>query len=193
MLPPIEQILICTFERWSPKIGDPSVMGWVTVAMYLLAAVMSLRVAVTGRYSLASTRRERAFWIFLTVLMVLMAVNKQLDLQSFMTASGRCISKIQGWYKARRAVQQEFVLVLALITSSFGLWLLIVMRRTLRRTFIALLGTIIVLGFVLIRAVGFHDVDSIINHTFNGVRMNWVLELSGLVLIILGAVLHPKR
>lgn len=168
-------------------------MGWVTVAVYLLAAAVSLRVAMSGQFYLATARRERIFWTFLAVLMVLMAINKQLDLQSFMTASGRCVAKLQGWYKARRSVQQEFVYLLALVTGGFGLWLLIMMRRTLRRTFIALMGTITVLGFVLIRAVGFHDVDAIINHTFNGVRMNWVLELSGLVLIILGGLMHPRR
>jgi hypothetical protein len=184
--------LACTFDRWSPKIGDPTVMGWVTVAVYLLSALMAARVAHGGAFPVRTARRERLFWTFLWVLMLCMAVNKQLDLQSFMTAVGRCVAKLEGWYRARRSVQQIFVLGLAFATGSLGLWLFWVMRDTLRRTAVALLGTITVFGFVVIRAVGFHDVDAVINHMIGSVRMNWVLELSGLVLILIGASLHPR-
>jgi hypothetical protein len=39
-----------------------------------------------------------------------------------------------------------------------------------------------------VRAVGFHHFDEVINFRVNDVRMNWVLELSGLVLISVNAI-----
>lgn len=188
-----EALLSCIFDRWSPGIGDPSVMGWVTVAAYLLAGALAFRVAAGGAFPLVTWRRERLFWVLLGFLMLFLAVNKQLDLQSFLTATGRCVAQLQGWYRSRWAVQKGFIVVLAGTMGVLGLILLILMRHTLRRTGLALLGFVFVSGFVLIRAVGFHHMDALINHRIGDVRMNWVLELTGLVFIALGALLHPRH
>ncbi len=48
-----------------------------------------------------------------------------------------------------------------------------------------MLGFAFLLGFVVIRAVGFHDVDQLIGTRLQSVKLNWVFELSGLVLILL--------
>jgi len=172
----------CIMQQWSPQIGDPSVIGWVTVAAY----------AVTGYFCMTAARKERArdrrFWALLSIIMLFLAVNKQLDLQSALTAAGRCMSKMQGWYGQRRAVQLAFIL--ALIASSVTIMLiaLITLRHALRRIGIALLGFGLVLTFVAVRAVGFHDVDRLISTTIAGARVNWILELSGLILILANAV-----
>lgn len=188
----LDRVLVCTFERWNPVIGDPTVMGWVTVAAYLLSAAVALSVAAGGAFGRGSARRERLFWVMLAVLMVALAVNKQLDLQSFITAMGRCSSQIQGWYAHRRPIQLAFVLGLGLTTVAIGLVLLVWLRGTLRRTGIAHAGLVFITAFVLVRAVGFTHVDRIINFDVSGVRMNWVLELAGLGLILIGGGLHPR-
>jgi hypothetical protein len=41
-----------------------------------------------------------------------------------------------------------------------------------------------VLGFVLIRAASFHHVDQFIGQTILGLRWNWVLEMSGISLVL---------
>ncbi|GFE52479.1 hypothetical protein So717_42320 [Roseobacter cerasinus] len=188
-----DAVLSCAMDLWNPEIGDPSLMGWVTVGAYVLAGLLAGRVARTGAFPTLLARRERLFWGSLCLLMLLLAVNKQLDLQSFMTAVGRCVAKLEGWYEARRAVQQGFIIGFAVLTGGLGLWLVIRLRATLRRTGLALLGTILVFGFVLIRAVGFHHMEAIFPPHILSVWMNWALELSGLVLIILGAVLHRRK
>ncbi|WP_417725905.1 isopropylmalate isomerase [Roseovarius sp.] len=171
----------CITRRWSPGIGDPSVMAWVTVGGYV----------VTGGLCLAAARvrvQDRRFWTILSVVLLFLAVNKQLDLQSALTATGRCISKMQGWYQDRKPVQ--FAFILALLTASVTTMsiTLIRLRRHLGRIGIALCGFGILLTFVAIRAVGFHHFDQIIGMTLGNFRMNWVLELSGIVLIFVNAV-----
>lgn len=176
----------CTFDRWQPKIGDPNIMGWVTVVCYLLTFLLC---AAVFRKTNRTRKAQRAFWLLLSVLMLFLAVNKQLDLQSFATAGARCVAKIQGWYENRAGFQYKVVLGMGIAALTVGLFFLWTLRRDLRRNLIALIGLTVVFGFVLIRAVGWHDFDAIINIRFGVVRMNWILELSGLLLISLNAVL----
>jgi len=70
-------------------------MGWVTVAIYLAAAV-TLVVAMRAPFPAASRGRERLFWALLAAVLRALAVNKQLDLQSYLTARGRCAAQHQG-------------------------------------------------------------------------------------------------
>ena len=93
----------CVLGGWAPRIGDPTLMGWATVAAYFAAAILATLAARRA------TGRQRAFWIGLAVILLALTVNKQLDLQSALTEAGRCISKAQGWYEARRSVQVIFI------------------------------------------------------------------------------------
>ena len=181
------EVIACALERWSPRIGDPTIMGWVTVAAYALCALMAGAVAWRAPFPRATFRRERMFWAGLALLMGFLAVNKQLDLQSFLTALGRCEARLQGWYEARRPVQREFIILLLALTMLGGAALTWVMRNALRRIWPALIGLVLVAGYVLVRAVSFHHMDALINTRLLDVRLNWAFELSGLALILWGA------
>lgn len=161
-------------------------MGWVTVVCYALTAALCFRVQAKVTVGISAMR---LFWIALTVLMVFLAINKQLDLQSFATAVARCTAKLQGWYQERRLFQYRVILGLAAGAVFIGLFFLWFVRKDLKRNMLALLGLTIVLAFVLIRAVSIHHFDAILNIRFISIRMNWILELSGLVLISLNAII----
>ena len=173
----------CFQNSWSPTIGDPTVMGWVTVAAYAFAAFLTARLAfgVAGR-------PERFFWLMLFVVLMFLTINKQLDLQSALTALARCMAKVQGWYEARRGVQTGFILALLGASAVFLLILAVGMWRHLRRTWMAVLGLVFLTGFVAIRAVGFHHFDVLIKSDVAGIRINWLLELGGIALILANAV-----
>ncbi len=173
----------CVFDRWSPKIGDPSAAGWLTVTAYVTCALLALLVLRR-----LGGGRARTFWVLTCIVMAFLAVNKQLDLQSALTATGRCISRLQGWYEDRRIFQRHFIQSLLLVVGmmlAVGLYL---MRHALKRHGLALLGLAVVAGFVAVRAVGFHHFDSVINMRVQDVRVNVIFELSGLVLIAVNAL-----
>lgn len=175
---------LCVQARWTPKIGDPNLTGWLTVGSYLVCA--ALAVAVLMR--VAQPGNERRFWALILTLMLFLAVNKQLDLQSALTATGRCIAQFQGWYSARRAVQHhviEGLLVAIAAGLGFGLYL---MRRESRRNGVGLLGLVVVAGYVALRAVGFHHFETVINTHVLDVRANFFFENAGLVLIAVNAL-----
>jgi hypothetical protein len=60
--------------RWEIGIGDPTPLGWITVAAYAAAAVLAWRNAGAAR----RTAVPHSFWIALTALMLALGINKQL-------------------------------------------------------------------------------------------------------------------
>ena len=187
------QILTCAHDAWSPGIGDPHIMGWITVVVYAACALAALQLSIRNPFHGPGAWRERVFWAGVCALMLCLAVNKQLDLQSLMTAIGRCHAKLNGWYNERQAMQRGFIRALALGALLLALGTAWFLRASLRRNILAVLGLALVLGFVVIRAVGFHDVDHLISTEVMSIRVNWILELSGLVLILLSALPRIRR
>lgn len=183
--------LTCAFTRWSPGLGDNHLMGWLTVLVYLAAGVASLWAArALGREGLAG--RERRFWWIAGGLMLFLAVNKQLDLQSLLTMVARCHASLNGWYDVRRGVQRAFIYAVAGGGLVVLLLLALMLRGILGRVWPALAGLGVVSVFVVIRAASFHHVDGLIGTTALGFRVNWLLELPG-PLLVLGAAMHRRR
>lgn len=173
----------CLSDSWSPTIGDPGAMGWVTVGVYGIAALLCALAFLRQ-----PARRLKVFGFGLTLLLLLLMVNKQLDLQSALTAGARCLAQLQGWYEDRRAIQVGFILVLLLCCMGFGLFVVSAMWRHLGQIWLMLLGLVLLLAFIAVRAVGFHHFDSILNAQVSDVRMNWILELGGLTMIAANAI-----
>ncbi|MBL3568909.1 isopropylmalate isomerase [Rhodovulum visakhapatnamense] len=185
----MQDIYSCVFGTWRPGIGDPTWQGWTTVAVYLAVAALALRAARTAAFPEPSARRERVFWNLVALALLLLAINKQLDLQSALTATGRCLARLQGWYAERRAVQTEFIVAIGALSLLVLLGLLWLLRGTLRRSAAAIVGLCFVSAFVLIRAAGFHHFDHLLGMpTLLSVRTNMVLELTGPLLIALGSL-----
>ena len=181
-------VMQCVRARWQPVIGDPNVTGWLTVAIYALCAILALSLVRR-----MAPGRERKFWVLMLVGMTFLAVNKQLDLQSALTAVGRCMAQLQGWYQERKVVQRQFILGFVELTMTGCILGLVLMRHHLRRNGLAILGLAVVAGFVAVRAVGFHDVDHLIGTRFMNLRLNFLFEASGLILIALNALVLLRR
>ena len=180
--------LTCAFAQWSPGIGDNTPVGWLTVAVYLGAAWAAARAAGACAPTDPLGRRERLFWWAAAVLLLALAINKQLDLQTFVTAVARCHAQLSGWYEQRREVQRLFIFAVAGGSVLGLLFLTVALRRLIGRVWLALVGLGFVCAFVAIRAASFHRFDTLIGTTISGFRMNWLLELPGPILVILVAL-----
>lgn len=181
-------------DQWRAGIGDPSLMGWVTVAAYFIAGALCLRLALqAGRGDGNWRSREGVFWLVLCLAMFFLGINKQLDLQTWFTLTLRKLSRSQGWYEYRRPLQVVFILLLA-TGGVVGCRLLYLLTRgRMRENSVALAGIVFVTCFVMIRAASFHHVDLFLKRDVAGVRMNWVLELTGIGLIIANALWKWKN
>lgn len=167
---------------WSPGIGDPSILGWLTVVLYIATAGYSWMV---GRRLKA--RSERLVFFALAAGLLALGINKQLDLQSALTEMGRILAKRQDWYEQRAEFQKIFIVqvaVLALVGLGLIAWLT---RASPLPTRAALAGAVLLSGFVVMRAASFHHVDLFIGAQWSGIRANWVLEIGGIVAVLAAA------
>jgi len=166
---------------WSPGIGDPTPLGWATVLAYLVACGFALRAA--GR-DIPNIR----VWLSFGVILGLLAINKQLDLQSLLTALAREEARIGGWYDHRRTVQEIFILGLLVLSFGAGVSLLCLTRRRGRNLQVAASGMIFLLLFVFVRAASFHHMDAFLSVSFLAISMNHFLELGGIALVAIAAL-----
>jgi len=172
--------------KWIPRIGDPTIGGWVTVVLYLLAAGSCwISAQKLGLGDIGSN--ERRTWRAISGLFLALGINKQLDLQTALTEAGRVLAHYQGWFEQRQVVQLAFIALVAIICLIAAITLLLWTRSAPIPTKLALIGTTMVLGYVLIRAASFHHVDRVIGQKILGLRWNWVLEMSGISLVLLAS------
>jgi hypothetical protein len=201
---------------WSPGLGDPTIIGWLTVVAYLAGAYLCLlafkierfrrqrpaeglaayldalhwlRRGLIGRHrrEVPAVERVPALWAGLSLMLLLLGINKQLDLQSLLTELGRIAARDQGWYEGRRAVQVAFILLLV-AAGAWGLralWLF--SRGHLAQLRLALIGALGLVCFVAIRAASFHHVDLLIGTEIAGIDLNAWLENGAIGCIAFGA------
>jgi hypothetical protein len=165
--------------RWRPTIGDPTFMGWFTVVAYGLAALMAGWVY---------WRRKDRIWIAVAVGLAALCINKELDLQSLFTDIGRVASHHLGFYEQRRDYQKWFVLGTVAGAGIFAAWFVFRHYRFWLRYKLLSSGLMFLMTFIVVRAISFHHFDMFLKSTLFGVRMNWALELGGILLVSLAAV-----
>jgi hypothetical protein len=197
---------------WRPGIGDPTLVAWVIVAGYLVASFLCWQVyrglragagatapgtpwLVLGAVVSGSERisqmplptRLRALWSGLALVLLLLGINKQLDLQTALSEAARFLWRRQGWYGVRQVAQVVFIVGVGLA----GVWLfrtvVLLARGNIEQLALVLAGTVFLICFVAIRAASFHHIDDLLGSNFVGFRLNWLLELGGIALVVGGA------
>ena len=176
-------LLHCASRDWSPGFHDPTLVGWITFAAYLLAAALSWMVVARGHAAFASTARSSVlFWSIAALAVTLLGLNSQLDLQTWFTAVGRCAAKQAGWLAVRREVQYLFVVGFASALLVVFVAMVVVLRPAIRRAPMAAVGLVLLAAFVVVRAATIYHVDPI------GGGPAHVLELAGISLLAVAAV-----
>ncbi|WP_244441799.1 hypothetical protein [Rhizobium grahamii] len=95
---------------WRPEIGDPTIGGWITVALYFVGCVSCHRTMVTVLSPRSSEQFDGFIWRGIAIMFFILGINKQLDLLSAFTEIGRMIAASEGWYDERRTVQFYFII-----------------------------------------------------------------------------------
>jgi hypothetical protein len=136
---------------------------------------------------LGASGLDRRAWRSISILFLFLGINKQLDLQTALTEAGRYLAHYQGWYEQRQMVQLAFIALIAVICLICAITLLVWVKDAPISTWLALIGTTLVIGYVLIRAASFHHVDRFIGRAILGFRWNWILEMGGIALVLLAS------
>lgn len=172
--------------RWHIGIGDPTVWGWLTVVVYLLAVV---RCFVKARRD-SDAGSDYQFWLYLGAFLLLLSINKQLDLQTWLSQTVRDVSIAHGWYEQRRLLQTAFVVSVGVCMAVLLLTLRIYLWNLWRSHKLVWTGLVLLCAFILIRAASFHHVDVLIRQSLFGLELNVLLENFALVMIVLGTFIR---
>lgn len=163
-------------HQWTPQIGDPSFLGWLTVACYFAAGFLCMRAANRD----ASAKNP---WRMLGLALFCLGINKQIDLQTLLTEIGRDFARTGHWYDQRREFQRIFVTVVGSVSVAGAVAAILLFKNRSRAFRTALIGFVSLAGFVCIRAASFHHVDSFLKQSLLGARFNWIFELGGIAVI----------
>ena len=174
--------------RWHAGIGDPTIFGWSTVAVYLVAVLCCIRQAHVVKMRGGGTK----FWIFLAIFLLLLAINKQLDLQSWLTQTAKDSALANGWYEHREPVQIAFISIIGLSMLIVGVASRLYLISSWRHYPLAWLGILLLFSFILMRAASFHHFDILINRDILGIKINVILEIGAVLFIILATIFNKK-
>ncbi|HUR45071.1 MAG TPA: hypothetical protein VMZ27_04265, partial [Candidatus Saccharimonadales bacterium] len=172
-------------DHWHPGIGDPTVAGWITVVAYFTAAFVCLKASIAARRR--ANPGEPGFWLLFALLLVFLGFNKQLDLQTWFTLVGKHLAQQEGWYSQRRIYQAIFIGLVALGGAATLLHFWRLGRGSVRHYRLALFGGVALTSFIIIRAASFHYVDKLLGVRLSYLRLNFILEVGGVLCIGIAA------
>ncbi len=162
---------------------DTGVAPWLAVVGYGIAALLAWRVGTRCE------GRERSFWWIAAFILLALGVNKQLDLQSELTATLRHVARSAGWYAGRRQFQLLFLAGLAIGTIIGSRWLARLVQGLRTPVMITLAGLLALAAFVLLRAASFHHLDMLLGTRLPFGKAHLLIELAALAVVLTGVVL----
>lgn len=154
-------------------VGDPTLGGWLVALAYVVAAVASFaamrRFVTNARLLDGVDSREAAdqrtlgrLWLVVGVLMLAMAANKQLDLQTLVSERVRSVARARGWYDNRRPVQAAVIVAVGVLSLVAVAVLAYLMRRVWRRALPVVAAVAAVVTFAVVRAISLHQIDAVL-------------------------------
>jgi hypothetical protein len=178
-------IYACAQANWWPHLGDPSWSGLGLTALYIVASLLFLRAILTRGGWLP---RERLLWVVCTLAVVVLAINKQLDLQQTIVWVGRCVAKQEGWFDQRLVFQRNFgMTVLALITAGI-LALGWASRAVLKPNWPLILGMALMTGFVMLQVTRFEQLSGDLAKAMVSLKLHRITEGTALCVLIWSAL-----
>lgn len=166
--------------------ADPTTWGWITVANYCVAIGLCVR-------ALLRDEQSAFFWLATAGGLTLLAMNKQLDLQTTVTELARDYARAHGWYQERRDLQRAFVLQLGVLSAGAVAVLIVTLRGQGLAVLTACSGVAMLVAFIVLRAASFHHMDQMLASRVFGVKWHQVLENSGIIIVALAAALSRRR
>jgi len=128
----------------------------------------------------------RGTWIGIALLLALLGIGKQWNLLPEWVTSIRDAAWLQGWYNLRRIFQTIFVAVVLLFLA---VWFVAILWNSSWQLWLPISAITLLVALSVVRAVSLHAVDMFLYREWSpGVRFNWVLELGGILVLCLSAI-----
>ena len=159
----------CAARLWNPGLGDASASGLALTALYILASLLLLRVMwVTRNWA----PRERLLWGTSTVVLLILTVNKQLDLQHFLNNTARCLMTGQDMSAHLGGAKRAVGAALLLIGLGGTAWFLRRTRSALAANRPLVLAILLMAAFVAVEVARFEALLGDFGETIEQLRLH---------------------
>ncbi len=166
--------------------NDSTVLGWTICIAYLITSWCCFR---KGR-KLNDSQVSMMFWYGLSLLMLFLGINKQLDLQTMLASLARQAAITDGWYAYRKHIQHVFIIVLALLLTFLLVFFRLLLAEAWYRFKLAWLGIFVLFSFIVLRAAAFNHEAKALLDSVDGYYQ--LLELAGVIVILIASYQKPN-
>ena len=125
----------------------------------------------------------------LTILLLFLGINKQLDLQTLLNDMGRRMAKANGWYSIRRFYQVIFIATVRPWGSCHAGRLLLAGAQAVEAEFRCLAGHRVPLRLRVHPRLVAPPRGHRLQWRLLGLKWNWILELGGIGVTLVGALI----
>lgn len=176
------------------ELGDKTALGWLMTVTYAIAALLAGLAAASGPRA-GDMGASRRFWQIVTLFLLVLGLNKQLDLQTSLIAIAKCAARLEGWYGQRRLLQAVFVGGLAVAVVLLAVVAFSGFRSIRKSSGWAIVGILLLLLFILMRAAVFNHADKVLDQRLLLGGPWHALELAGVLLIAFNAarLIYQRR
>ncbi|MDO5632575.1 MAG: hypothetical protein Q4G22_12155 [Paracoccus sp. (in: a-proteobacteria)] len=179
------RIMDCVQRNWAPGAVGPATSDWLVSLICLGCAVTSF--AVVRRQGRAA---GRVFWTLLGIMLSLLVVARIFDLDTGLSAAGRCFARVGGWYADRQEVRQTLMLWVLAAAGLVTAGIMLTLRGRLLRNIPALIGLGLLLAVIGLRVISAHSVDAWLHGYVAGVPRHVGLDLLALSIIGVSLLWH---
>ena len=182
------------YSRLQAGVSDPTLFGWLTVLVYFVAVARCITKSKESKFFGGNYR----FWLYLAALLLLLGINKQLDLHSWFAEIMRDRAQTYGWYKYRQSVLVSLVSLLGFGILSSIISFRLYLANSWRNYKITWAGIIVLLMLVLIQTSSSIYADALIKQrgfgfSAFGFSISAIIEISALILIIIGTYFNKNK
>jgi hypothetical protein len=158
----------------------------LTFLLYVFAAVASWRLVDTVRRSVGfAGSRERSIWLVIAVVLFALAVSTAINAPALATETLRAIAIDDGWYAFRGSAQVQLI---ALSLGALAVLAVVSMywsRSAALPASLALLASMLLIAFIVVRAISLHAIDRIMFARVAGVTISSMTEATGIFVILI--------
>ena len=183
--------------NWWREFGDNDVLGWATTGAYFLVAALCFRAAgrlrrgppeaaTQGPSPAGPPRATARDWAIIGAGILLLGLNKQLDLQILARDTGIALVRALGFDAQRRWVGRLMFLALSAVILAALAKAARHLRAARRGHNLTLWGLGMLACFLVVRAAGYQPYLRQLNLRFKDV-IHVVFELGGLLLVGMSA------
>lgn len=174
---------------WKVEKGDSSVMGWFITCYYLFVFILSFYL-IKKIAPHIKNKKYLWFWYGVIILIMMIGINKQLDIQMLLADYARLYAKMSGIFQNRKPFQHKIISLLATIGISIFFILIYKLWHAPKITWFALIGFSILFSFPLIRLVSLHRIESLLYVSVLSIKVVDVLEIIGISIVFIAIIMN---